>query len=52
VTAAAALLYAALARGTIGFRLALIPGAPGGALTQGGQHRRRLPRRNRVFAGL
>jgi len=29
VTAAAALLYAALARGTIGFRLALIPGAPG-----------------------
>lgn len=48
----AAGLYIALILGVVAFHVALIAGAPWGYLTQGGQHRGRLPLRNRVAAGV
>ncbi|WGW02554.1 hypothetical protein [Tropicibacter oceani] len=45
-------LYATACLTVVFFQVALIGGAPLGAYTQGGQHKGRLPPRNRVIAAL
>ena len=48
----AAMVYAVLCVGIIGFQLCLIAGAPWGPLTQGGRHPGALPASGRIAAAL
>lgn len=47
-----AAIYFAICMGIIVFQICLIAGAPWGRLTQGGAHAGKLPKRNRIAAGL
>jgi len=52
VTQNLALTYFVICIGVILFQVCLIAGAPWGRLTQGGVHQGKLPKNNRIAAGI